>query len=115
MSTSNIGSGSGGGHGGSTSSSSSTKNDIFLGFKKASQRLASAVADTGAKTLLKVRREIIVYGFVGRMVLLWALFVWVLEPRYSHNMESAKSERAREREGEVDRKRGRANWSSKGG
>ncbi len=65
MSSSNIGS-SGGGHGGSTSSSSSTKNDIFLGFKKASQRLASAVADTGAKTLLKVRD--IVFGFVGVVV-----------------------------------------------
>ncbi len=39
---------SGGGSGGG--------NDIFQSMKKASQRLASVVADTGAKTLLKVRQ-----------------------------------------------------------
>jgi hypothetical protein len=35
--------------------SSSGGHDILFGLKKASQRFASVVADTGAKTLLKVR------------------------------------------------------------
>jgi hypothetical protein len=74
MSSGNIG---GGGHGGS-SSSSTTTNDIFLGFKKASQRFASAVADTGAKTLLKVR-DIVFGSLVLLSVGWWKL---VLEPRY---------------------------------
>jgi len=37
--------------------------DLLTSMKRASQRFAGAVADTGAKTMLKVRAYVLVYAF----------------------------------------------------